>query len=80
MRIIESEWETFKYAVGLADAPPQQLTEMRRAFYAGATMLFSQIMAGLEAGKEPTEGDLTRMSAIQNEMAEFNNRVKRGEA
>jgi hypothetical protein len=80
VRVVESEWEVFKHAVGLAEATPLQLREIRRAFYAGATSLFFGILSSLDAGDEPTDKEMERMRAIGRELCEFNERVKRGEA
>lgn len=70
-KVIGSLWESYRKNVIAKDAGPTQLKEMRFAFYAGASSLFSTIINLLEPGTEPTENDLNRMSAIQDEIQEF---------
>ena len=41
--IVKRQWMTFRRAVIPADAPPVQITEMQRAFYAGAQILFLEL-------------------------------------
>jgi hypothetical protein len=54
-----------------ADASEVQLSEMRYAFMAGAQHLFASIIGMLDAGQEPTDADLRRMSLIDEELARF---------
>lgn len=53
------------------NAPPDQIKEMRMAFFAGALHLFSSIMTVLEPGEEPTEKDMERLSLIDQELKKF---------
>lgn len=53
-----------------------QITEMRKAFFAGAQHLFASLMGILEPGSEPTEKDLNRMSLIDTELRDFVNELK----
>lgn len=41
-RLIREQWEAFRLLVMPADAPPDQIREMRRAFYVGARESFAQ--------------------------------------
>ena len=70
-KIIEGGWEGFRLLVINKDAPQIQIDEMRAAFFAGAQHLFASIMCFLEAGEEPTEQDMHRMSFIQHELSAF---------
>ena len=55
-------WETM---------PKQQLDDLRCAFFGGAQHLFGSIMGTLDAGEEPTEQDMKRMSLIAHELEAF---------
>ena len=50
---------------------PEQLHEMRLAFFAGAQHLFASIMSVLDPGSEPTDADMERMSNIDTELRAF---------
>lgn len=72
MPIISDEWQSFRRSVIPASAPPVQIRESKRAFYAGAASLFSAIIAILDpSSNEPTEQDLRVMDSINQELQEF---------
>lgn len=70
-KLMEAGWAGLRLACGLMDAPPDQLKEMRQAFFAGGQHLFSSIMNVLDSDREPTMADLQRMSAIADELEAF---------
>lgn len=70
-KLIEAGWVGLRYAAVADDAPQDQLTEMRQAFFAGAQHLFSSIMSILDPGSEPTDRDLRRMDFIDKELRAF---------
>jgi hypothetical protein len=80
MKLLETEWDRFRRAVIPKDASRIQLTETRRGFYAGAWALYSLLMTGFDGGSEETPADLAMMAKLDDEMREFSERVKRGEA
>lgn len=80
MKRLESAWLTFAAAVLPPDVGQVQRREMKRAFYAGAAMLLHEIMAMLDPGAEPTEGDLRKMDAIAQELRQFHDDVRKGAA
>jgi hypothetical protein len=47
------------------------LDEMRNAYFAGAQHLFASMMSVMEEGAEPTEADMRRVSAINDELNAF---------
>mgnify|MGYP000061843575 CR=1 FL=1 len=50
MNTVKQQWEDFADAVIPKDAPAIQVTEMRKAFYAGVTsMLSTQLLIGGES-------------------------------
>lgn len=80
MKLLETEWITYRNAVIPKEASAVQLTESRRMFYAGAWSIYQLIMNRLDPGVEATDADLTFMSKLHDEMVEFKERVKRGHA
>ena len=80
MQRLEAEWLDYKMRVVPRDAPAIQIKETRRAFYAGAMAFYSQVMSLLEPGPEPTAKDLQMVGDMVEELIEFNEKVKRGEA
>lgn len=69
--MVELGWRGFVMACNLKDAPPIQLEEMRRAFFAGAMHLFASVLNFLEPGTEPTEKDMNRMTLLSDELNRF---------
>lgn len=67
-KLVEAGWVGLRLAVGLENAPADQLREMRLAFLGGAQHLFSSIMSVLDPSDEPTDADLKRMHLIAAEL------------
>lgn len=76
MSSLADEWRDFKKVVP-PEAPLFQVEQTRAAFYAGATVLFSLLMYGLEPGRSPTESDLRKVDELKAEIDEFWVEVKR---
>lgn len=76
-KIIEGGWIGFRMIVLPQDASPDQLAEMRKAFFAGAAHLFASVLAVLDDDREPTERDLKRMTQIHLEVEAFNRDFER---
>ncbi len=70
-RFIEKGWESYRRTVVPKDASEVQLKETRQAFFAGAAILFQTIMMSMDSGEEPTDADMRRMQALQDELDEF---------
>lgn len=70
-KLIEAGWLAMKLTAIHPEASPNQIAEMRLAFFAGAQHLFSSIMGILDPESEPTERDLARMDLIHKELGEF---------
>lgn len=81
-KILDAAWRSYAEAVIPLDAPDIQRTEMRRAFYAGAALLFGGIMAMLDPGPdiEPTAADLRKMDALKKELDDFARHIRQGRA
>lgn len=78
VKLLEAEWTTYRNKVIPKAAGSTQLTESRRAFYAGAWALYTLMMKHLEAGTEETVNDLVFMEGLAREMEEFKDRVIQG--
>lgn len=70
---IELLWQSYKSEVMPPNAPVIQITECRRAFYAGVSGIITEIITMLDPGDEPTETDLRKMDDIQEELNQFYN-------
>jgi hypothetical protein len=70
-KLIEAGWVSFRHLVVHPDAPPDQLREMRIAFFAGAQHLFASINSIMDEDAEPTDADLQRMQSISDELEAF---------
>ena len=80
MKIIASAWQEYLARVIPADAPEVQVSECRKAFYAGAGCLLDAMCAVLGPGQEPTESDLLIMDGIADELKQFAREVASGGA
>ncbi len=74
--VIEAGWRSFVVACKLQDAPENQLTQMRAAFFAGALHTFHSIMTLLEPGQEATSKDVARLDEIWAELDRFNKELE----
>lgn len=61
--------------VFLKNADPNQISDMRIAYMAGAEFLFHSICCMQEPGEDTTEGDLRRMDTIATEMGDWHDRL-----
>ncbi|HEX6824760.1 MAG TPA: hypothetical protein VF077_00475 [Nitrospiraceae bacterium] len=71
-------WRKYRKEVIPWNAPPVQVMESQRAFYAGAWTLYNMILGNLDEGDEPTPKDLDLMAKLYEEMTSFNERIRRG--
>lgn len=72
MKAIEKGWKSYRTMVIPKDASAVQIEECRRAFYAGAAILWEGMMKALDPNdSDATEGDLSIMASIQAELDEF---------
>ena len=81
MKLLETEWITYRNAVIPKDAGTTQLMESRRAFYGGAWAFYSLLMNSLDPSTpDDTPKDLELMEKLDREMREFKERVEKGYA
>ncbi len=73
--MINEAWLSYEAEVIPANVPEVQRTESRRAFYAGAHVLFDEVV-----GRLPTLADLAMMNAIKAELDQFLKDLKAGKA
>lgn len=52
MKTLFEEWQSFERAVVPVAAPPVQREEMRRAFYAGASVMLTLVLAAVAPENE----------------------------
>ena len=69
--LIEAGFASLRSAAMADDAPPEQIHEMRMAFFAGAQHLFGSIMSALDPEADTTDGDMRRMGMITEELTRF---------
>lgn len=69
--LVEAGWMGFRLGAMHPDAPADQVSEMRLAFFAGAQHLFTSMMTMLDPDAEPTEQDMERMTQISKELERF---------
>lgn len=79
-KLLAKGWEGYRMQVIPQSATEDQIRECRRSFYAGAHLLLCDILELLDPGDEPTEGDLTMVEDLQDELAEFAVSVVQGQA
>lgn len=80
-RSLAEAWGQFRMAVVPADAPEVQVTEMRRAFYAGAAGLQGLMFARLDDQTDDcTAEDEAFMMGINAELEAFAKAIAGGEA
>lgn len=66
--VIRQGWETYREKVIPKDAGAIQLLECERAFFAGASWLFSAILTLSDEGDDMTEGDEKLFLCIEAEL------------
>jgi hypothetical protein len=78
-RLLE-QWNSYRIAVITGPATVAQLTDMRRAFYAGAAAFQTEVLRGLTPGPDEREADLLMLAELNDELLEFKRKVKEGQA
>jgi hypothetical protein len=77
---VAEQWNTFAQAVLPKDCSDLQRKEMRRAFYAGAHMLFCMLVGSVSEGEETQPQDIQMLSDLNAECESFAEAVKQGTA
>lgn len=69
--MIAEAFEAFRMDVIPVNAPPVQVEECRKAFYAGATALLYGVMSDLDEGPEATDADTAILDGVAKELHAF---------
>jgi hypothetical protein len=69
--VIAGAWQEYHDKVIPGTADEVQISETRKAFYAGAMSVFMGVIGGLSAGDEAQPEDLALLDDIQREIDEF---------
>ncbi len=77
--VVLEQWNSYRITL-LPGAPPIQIAECKRAFYAGAQALFFKIMVGLTPGSEAEEADMKMLTDVQTKLNQFAEDVLTGRA
>ena len=75
MKEIQTQWESYKANVLPTDAHPIQLTECRRAFYAGAMTAVMQVILAIDDDRDSA---VLICNRLREECMAFKAKVKRG--
>ena len=75
---IETMWLDFNAHVMPVDAGPNQIRDMRRAFWSGCFGMFIELQRMMDSGPGETEDDLRRMSLVDAELKDYMARLKAG--
>jgi hypothetical protein len=78
--LIASNWASYRTEVVPKDAPDVQVTETRRAFYAGALTLITSLRAAVSNGVEATDADMKVMESVEDELMAFKTAVMNDQA
>lgn len=68
---VDAAWRSYMANILPRNASSTHLKETHLAFYAGASILFYAMLNMLDPGAEPTEADLKKMSALDDEIGAF---------
>ena len=68
---LAESWTEFERAVLPAHVGDLQRSEMRKAFYGGASAMFGCVTGGLDADHEPTMKDLEYLDSLNKELHDF---------
>ena len=78
MKLLAKEWTKYRKAVYPEGTPKVQLTETRRAFYAGAWAFFNLALNGMGEEAEETQEDVDLLKNLDAEIGEFCELVRQG--
>ena len=71
-------WQSYRRTVGeIKGGFRGDEKELKEAYFAGAAVLFEELMTSLDPGEEPTDADLRKMEAILKELSDFGREIDR---
>lgn len=77
---IAAEWAEFSARLYPPGTSTVQLTECRRAFYAGVTSLYFMLLTQVSPGDEVTEADEDMLKGVNAELEQYANDLEAGRA
>jgi hypothetical protein len=77
-RLIEEGWRSYAERVLPTNAPRVQMVECRRAFYAGAGLLFEKLADAVGADDVSEDAGVAIMQGVDSELAAFVKDVRGG--
>jgi hypothetical protein len=80
MKRIGEHWDEYARKIVPPGASVVQVTETRRAFYAGSICLMNEILTVISSGPEPTDDDIAALSSLKDELDAFHRDIKEGRA
>lgn len=78
--LMAEQWDQFARAALPINAPADQKREMRRAFYAGGQGIYYAVMRMMSPDADATDDDVAVLGDLLQELSDFADKVKRGEA
>lgn len=78
MQRIEAEWLSYRTMVVPPDAEEVQLSETRKAFFAGAVAVIAILSDHLLINKTPTKDELLILAQLTKELEVFKFNMSRG--
>jgi len=78
--LLESQWQEYRSKVISKRAPEVQVTESKRAFFAGAWAFYAVLMNNVGPEPQETREDLSLMEGLHTEMVAFAEACKAGKA
>lgn len=79
MNTVQDQWERFRKHVVPKDAPPVQVQEMRRSFYAGVEAML-RIQFAISDGAMSEDAAVAILEGVHDECCRFAGDVARGAA
>lgn len=70
-KLIEAGWQIMNSLILPKAAGEVQRREMRKAFFMGAQHLYASLIAIMDKDREITEADITKMTAVHEELEKF---------
>jgi hypothetical protein len=77
-KMMEAMWQLYRKRVIPLAATPEQLKQLKMAFYGGASSIFEGILRILTPEAEPTETDIRNMDLLHQELVQFAADAKNG--
>lgn len=74
---VERKWSSYRREVVPAQAPPVQVTECERAFYAGAHAVLELLIQQIDPSGDVTESDIALVESVTQDVQTYVDQVRR---